>query len=208
MTMKLYLHPFSHNSRRAVAVARHLGVAFEPIVVDVPGGAHKKPEFLAINPNGMIPVLDDDGFVLSESTAIASYLAQKSKSDILPTEPKAHADVMRWVAWEQAHLNPACTTVVFENMFKRMFGGTPDAAAVKDGTARFERFAAVLDKQLEKHEFVTGKKVTLADFVCASPFTHARAAGLPIDKYTHIAKWLGRMDGVPGWKESAPPPMG
>ena len=131
--MKLYFHPLSHNSRRARSVALNTGVAFEPIVVDVMTGAHKKPEFLKINPNGMIPVLDDDNFILSESTAI--------------------------------------------------------------------------DAQLANNDFITGKTVTLADFVCASPLTMAVPARIPTEKYKNIARWLTKMDTVPGWKESAPPPM-
>jgi glutathione S-transferase len=206
--MKLYFHPFSHNSRRARSVALHTGVSFEPVVVDVPAGAHKKPEFLAMNPNGMIPVLDDDGFVIAESTAIGLYLAEKTKSDLLPTDLKAKTSVMQWLSWEQCNFNPCCTAIIFENMFKKMFGGTTDEKAVEVATEKFHKFAAVLDAQLAKNDFVTGNKVTLADFVCASPLSLAVPAKIPFEKYTNITRWLAKMDTVKGWKESAPPAMG
>jgi len=206
--MKLYFHPMSHNSRRARSVALHVGCAFEPIVVDVMAGAHKKPEFLALNPNGMIPLLDDDGFVLGESTAIGLYLADKTKSEVLPTELKARAEVMRWLSWEQCHFNPACETIVFENLFKSMFGGTKDEKAVETATVKFHRFATILDAQLADGDFVTGKKVTLADFVCASALSLAEPAKVPVEGYKNIGRWREKMNSVPGWKESAPPSMG
>ena len=206
--MKLYFHPMSHNSRRARSVALHLGVSFEPVVVDVPSGAHKKPEFLAVNPRGMIPVLDDDGFIVADSTAIGLYLAEKAKSDILPTDLKARSSVMQWLSFEQCHFNPACTTIIFENLFKKLFGGTTDEKAVEAATEKFHRHATVLDAQLGKTDFLAGNKVTLADFACASPLSMAVPAKIPTEKYKNIGRWLEKMNTVPGWKDSAPPPMG
>lgn len=205
--MKLYLHPMSHNARRARSVAMHLGCAFEAVLVDLPAGAHKKAEFLALNPNGMIPVLDDDGFVLSESTAIGVYLAEKTKSDLLPSDLKERANVMRWLSWEQSHFNPACGMIVFENLFKKMFGGTRDQKAVDVAIEKFHRFAAVLDAQLADKDFLAGSKVTLADFACAAPLTMAVPAEIPLEGYRNICRWLEKMDTVPGWKDSAPPPL-
>jgi glutathione S-transferase len=206
--MKLYFHPMSHNSRRARSVALHVGAAHETIVVDVPTGAHKKPEFLKINPMGMIPVIDDDGFTLGESTAIGIYLAEKTKSEILPTDLKARAEVMGWLSWDQCHWNPTCSTVIFERVFKKMFGGTTDEKAVEVALEKFNRYAAVLDARLADRDFIGGAKVTLADFACASALTMAVPAKLPLESYKNITRWFAQMDTVPGWKESAPQPIG
>jgi glutathione S-transferase len=206
--MKLYYHPMSHNSRRARAVALHVGAAHEPVVVDVTQGAHKKPEYLAINPNGMIPTLDDDGFTLGESTAIGVYLAEKTKNEVLPTELKARAQVFSWLSWDQCNWNPACSTVIFERVFKKFFGGAEDEAAVASALEKFKKHAAVLDAQLGKSDFIVGNKVTLADFAVASALTMAAPAKLPVEDYKNISRWFEKMNTVPGWKESAPPPMG
>ncbi len=73
--MRLYYHPLSSNSRRVVMTAIHLVVKLEMIVVDLLKGEHRKLEYLRLNPNGKVPLLDDDGFHLWESHAIMQYLA-------------------------------------------------------------------------------------------------------------------------------------
>jgi glutathione S-transferase len=206
--MKIYHHPLSHNGRRCLAVAIHVGAQHESVVVDVVAGAHKKPEFLAMNPNGMIPVMVDGDFVLNESSAIAYYLADKAKSPLLPTESKARADVMRWVAWDSSHWNDACSTILFENAFKPMFGGQTDPAAVAKATESFHRFAKILDAHLASKKFMTGDKVSLADFAVASPLSNAVIGKIPVGDYTNITKWFERMNEVPGWKETTPPSLG
>ena len=76
--MRLYYHPLSSNSRRVVVTAIHLGVELEFVVVDLVAGEHRSAEYLRRNPNGKVPLLDDDGFLLWESHAIMQYLADRS----------------------------------------------------------------------------------------------------------------------------------
>src|SRR5689334_371466 len=102
--MKLYFHPGSANARKARMAAALLNIDLDLQLVDVFAGAHKKPEYLAINPNGMVPTLDDGGFVLWESNAIAQYLAStKPNSDLFPSDIKTRADISRWQCWDLAH---------------------------------------------------------------------------------------------------------
>ena len=75
--MRLYHHPLSSNSRRAALAAAHLGLPAELVKIDLERGQQRSPEFLRMNPNGMVPVLEDDGFILTESHAIMLYLADK-----------------------------------------------------------------------------------------------------------------------------------
>src|SRR4051794_28832239 len=99
--MKLYFHPGSSNARKARITAALLNIDLELELVDVFTGAHKKPEYLAINPNGMLPTLNDGGFVLWESNAISQYLtSKKSNPDLFPSDPKVRADVSRWQCWD------------------------------------------------------------------------------------------------------------
>ena len=97
--MKLYYHPLSGHSHRARLFVSLLGIPHELIEVDLKSGAHKKPEFLALNPFGQVPVLDDDGTIVSDSNAILVYLAKKfGKTGWLPEDPQGAASVQRWLS--------------------------------------------------------------------------------------------------------------
>ena len=97
--MKLYHHPISGHAHRARLFLSLLGLDHELIVVDLLQGEHKSPEFLKLNPFGQIPVLDDDGTVVSDSNAILVYLAKKyGRSDWLPEDPSGAAAVQRWLS--------------------------------------------------------------------------------------------------------------
>lgn len=100
--MKLYDFPFSPNSRKVRAVAYELGIALETQRVDLLTGGQRSPEFLARNPNGRVPVLEDGDLILWESTAIIRYLA--AGSALLPAARRTAAEVDRWTAWQLAHL--------------------------------------------------------------------------------------------------------
>src|SRR5690349_3867301 len=96
-SMRLYYSPFSPNARRALMTATHLGVPVERLLVDLRKGEQKRPEYLKLNPNGKVPTLDDDGFVLWESRSIMMYLCDKTPGQTLyPSELRARADVNRW----------------------------------------------------------------------------------------------------------------
>jgi glutathione S-transferase len=89
--MRLYHHPMSSNARRAVMTAVHLGTKLELVLVDLAKSEQRKPDFLALNPNGRVPVLDDDGFILTESHAIMQYLADGTPGQTVYPEDAARA---------------------------------------------------------------------------------------------------------------------
>ena len=92
--MKLYHHPASYHARRAVDVAREVAAPVERVLVDLMTGAHRQPEYLALNPNGFVPTLVDGDFVLWESTAIMHYLAEKAGGAPLGEGAAGRADVL------------------------------------------------------------------------------------------------------------------
>ncbi|HEX7438615.1 MAG TPA: glutathione S-transferase N-terminal domain-containing protein, partial [Caldimonas sp.] len=96
--MKLYSSPISSNARKVRLAASMLGIPLELVNIDLGKGAQRTPEFLAINPMGRVPVLEDGDFVLTESAAIMAYLADaKPDSPLYPRDPKQRADVNRWL---------------------------------------------------------------------------------------------------------------
>src|SRR5262249_7210021 len=135
--LKLHVAPPSPRAFTVLAVARHLGIEFELCPVDLLNGAQRRPEFTRLNPNQMMPVLEEDGFVLWESNAIAQYLAaKKPDGGLLPSDPRGRADVARWQLWDGAHWDPACATLVFERLLKKLFGqGDPTPSQVEKGEA-------------------------------------------------------------------------
>jgi len=205
--MKLYFHPLSGNSRRVLLVATHLDIALERIIVDLPKGEQRGALHLGRNPNGRVPVLDDDGFVLWESRAIMLYLAETTPGQtLLPTDARGRAEVTRWLFWCAAHMAPANTVLVFENFVKAVSGrGPADPVEVARGEALVAQFAPILDAHLADKTWVAHDRLTLADFSLASSFALAGPARLPISDYANLRAWLGRVQELDAWKRTVPP---
>src|SRR5262249_32621880 len=106
--LEVYLDPCTVNSRKVLAGLDLVGMPFVLRHVDYFTGAHKKPEFLAINPNGAVPAVVDGDFALSESNAILQYAADLVGSDKhYPKDLKQRADINRWLLWESSNLFPS-----------------------------------------------------------------------------------------------------
>ena len=189
--MKLYDFPFSPNCRKVRAVAYELGIAFEAVPVDLLTGGSRTPAFLALNPNGRVPVLEDGDLILWESTAIMRYLA--TGSALVPRDRRTAAEMDRWMAWQLAHLGPALSKVAFEKIVKKLTGrGAPDEARIAEGTAEYASMSAILDGALAGREFVAGP-LTLADFALAAHYSLAGAAGLSLAAHPRVDAWLARV---------------
>jgi glutathione S-transferase len=205
--MKLFFHPMSGNSRRVLLVAAHLDVPLERVVVDLVQGEQRGAPHLGRNPNGHVPVLDDDGFVLWESRAIMQYLADQTAGQTLyPTDARGRADVNRWLFWCAAHMAPANTVLVAENFVKALTGrGPADPVEVARGEALVAKYAPVLDAHLAGKTWVAQDRLTLADFSLAAGFALAGPARLPIAGYANLRAWLGRVQELDAWQRTAPP---
>jgi glutathione S-transferase len=204
--MKIHAIPASHNCRRVLATANHLGLDFELVVPDMAAGALKEPSYLALNPNGKVPTLEDGDFKLWESNAIMQYLASQKPNDLWPENARTRADIARWQFWEANHISRGTGPLAFERVFKPMFlKKEADEAEVEKALATFNQFAPVLNGRLEGRDFLLGD-LTLADFSVAADFTYAGPGRFPLDDYPHIQRWLAKLDGVDAWKKSAPQP--
>jgi len=207
--MKLHVAPPSPRAFKVLAVARYLDLDFELCPVDILNGAHQRPEFAALNPNKKMPVLEDDGFVLWESNAICQYLAaKKPERGLLPSDPRGRADVSRWQFWDSAHWDPACATLVFERMLKKVFGqGDPSPAQVAKGEEEVRRFGGVLNGSLAGRRFLCGDQLTVADFWVGAWRNYSQPAAYPIGDLREIKRWYAGLMELPAWRESivAPP---
>jgi glutathione S-transferase len=203
--MRLYHHPMSSNARRAVMTALHLGTAVELVFVDLAKGAQRAPEFLRMNPNGRVPVLDDDGFLLTESHAIMQYLADRAPGQtIYPAEARARADVNRWLFWNAQHFQPAVGVLNWENFVKPMIGrGDPDPREVLRGEGLVGETARVLDAHLAGKEWVVGGTLTLADLALATPLATSEKAKLPVRDFANVQAWFARVQALDVWKKTS-----
>ncbi len=201
--MRLYVHPLSSNSRRAVMTARQLNIELDLIIVDLLAGEHRSTEYLRLNPNGKVPLLDDQGFLLWESHAIMQYLADTHGGEALyPSDMSARADINRWLFWSAYHFTPAVGFISRERISKRMVGGSgdPDALEVQRGETLLAAAARVLDAHLEGRRWIVQDRLTLADLAIAAPLMHAEAAELPVAPYTNLQAWFANVQSLDAWQ--------
>lgn len=207
--LTLYTTPLSANGRKALAVRHHLGVGAEVVSVNVYAGEGRTPEHLARHPWGRIPVLVDGDLVLWESNAILVYLSDAyGDGRLLGDEPRARADVMRWLFFESSAWQPAFVPVLAEFVGSRLLAGrTPsDPRLVDWSDARLRENLAGVDAHLAERPFLVGDALTLADFSVAGMMTYVRPAGFPCEAYPHLAAWYERIEATAAWRETAAGP--
>ncbi len=204
--MKLYNSNFSPNALRVRAVAAELGIPLDVVEVDLRKGENKTPAYLAINPNGKVPVLVDGDFVLWESRAIDAYLASlKPERGLYPDAAKQRAIVDQWSYWQAIHLGPAMQRVAFERVMKAKFGmGEPDEKAIAPQLKDIDQFLPVLEADLADKEWVAGD-MSIADFAMASTFVYRVPAGISLDATPRVAAWIERMEARSSWQSAAAP---
>jgi glutathione S-transferase len=202
--MRLYHYPMSTNSRRVRMAAIQLGVNLELVQVDLAKGEQKAPEFLRMNPNGRVPVLEDGALVLSESHAIIAYLAEGTPGQKLyPSALQPRADVNRWLFWSAQHLQPAVSVLRWENFIKPFLGqGPSDPREIERGEQLVRSCAQVLDAHLATREWVAQAQLTLADFALAASLVLPELARLPIGSFAHLQAWFARVQQLDAWKLS------
>ncbi|MEO1510109.1 MAG: glutathione S-transferase family protein [Cyanobacteria bacterium J06633_23] len=203
--MKLYYFPPSPNSRRAQVVAVYLELSVELALINLPQGDQRMADFLALNPTGRIPVLQDGDFVLWESNAIMQYLASRVSTPLWPDDAQQRADIMRWQSWQLAHWAKGCQPLNYERLVKKVLQlGEPDPQVEQQALKAFHKEAQVLNTHLANREYLVNNTLTLADFSVAGDLTYAVPAQFPLGEYPHIRAWYDRIEALPAWQQTAP----
>jgi glutathione S-transferase len=200
--MKYYYHPASPNCRKVSALLEMLGIEAEYEFVDLPKGKQATPTFLAINPNGMVPVLVDGERTVLESNCILIYLAELADSDLWTEDDRL--EILQWMFWEQSHFMYATGMVFFQKLIKPMMGKEPDEIRVEEAVAKFRRHAKALDSHLKENEWLVGSRLTLADLAVAANLTYAAATELPMDDFPNVQRWHDAVSGLDAWKATHP----
>lgn len=192
-TIKLYNFPRSGHAHRVELMLSLLKLPTELIFVDLVNGAHKQPDFLALNAFGQIPVLDDQGVILADSNAILVYLAKKyGNGRWLPTDPVGAAKVQRWlsVAAGQLASGPGIARLI------TLFGAPFNAEEV---IGRSHALLKVLDQELAETDYLAGTEPTIADVAIYTYTSHAPEGNVSLDDYANVRAWLARVEALPGF---------
>lgn len=189
--MKFYACAFAPNPQKVSLALHELGVFHERVEVDVPGRENRRPPFLAINPNGKLPVIDDDGFVLWESNAILAYLGRRhAERGLWPTDPRGDADALRWLFYELATLQPPAAEVWAERwLMPRLRGAAPDEALVAKHLPDLERPLSVLDAHLASRAFMLGT-FSLVDCAYAAVLNMLAISDVALEPHAHVRRYF------------------
>ena len=202
--MKLYFHPVSTTSRPILLFAADAGLALEHEVVDLFTGEHLKPDFARINPNCLVPVLEDGEFRLTESSAIIKYLADKAGSPAYPKELKARARVHEMMDWCYSNLyKDLAYGLVYPQLFPhhKRPSDAVQAGTLEWGKQRSQAWLKILDESLlgPKKPYLCGDAITLADYVGAEMLGLGEVVGCSYSAYPNVERWMGNMKALKCW---------
>jgi glutathione S-transferase len=190
----LYDSAISGNAYKVRLLLAHLGRPYEIVPVDILSGESRTAEFLAMNPNGRTPVLDDDGFVLAESNAILAYLARGTR--FLPDERQRWALVLQWMFFEQYSHEPFIATSRF--LLQHRPDSDERAAALAARREGGWSALRVMEDHLTRNGYFVGD-YSIAD-IALFAYTHVSdEGGFPLDDFPRIRSWMQRVSTQPGF---------
>lgn len=192
--LKLWGRISSINVRKVVLAAQLLELPLEHIDADAAIGTARTPDYLARNPNALVPTLQDEDFILWESNVIVRYLCAR-QGRLVPQELRARFDAERWMDWQQTTLNPASG-----NAFRQLIRTPPeqrDAKVIAASVAATEPLLDLLEAQLARTRFMAGDTLTMADIPIACEIH--RWSGLPLahPERPHLRRWYEGIRSLP-----------
>ncbi len=196
----------SINVQKVLWTLAELDLDYERVDAGMAFGVVDTPDYLAMNPNGQIPTIDDDGFILWESNVIVRYLsARYGAGTLYPDDLKSRFLAERWMDWQTSSLYPALVPI-----FMGLIRKAPqfsDPAVIDTARQNTEKWLSVLDGQLASRPFVNGETFTMADIPVGA--TAYRWFGLPVAKEPrpNVERWLADLRQRPGFKTHVDLPL-
>ena len=182
----------SVNVQKVVWCADELGLRYERIDAGRDFGLVDTPEYRARNPNGLVPVIEDDGFVLWESNAIVRYLAARhGEGTLWPTDISMRADADRWMDWQATSFNPAIGPAFWQLI--RTAPGKRDVAVIEAARDGGEQQLALLDAHLATHDFVAGPSFTMGDIPLGCSVDRWYKLPLAREAHPHVERWYAAL---------------
>jgi glutathione S-transferase len=200
--IQLHRMALSGHCHRVELFLSLLGLPYELVEVDLMAGAHKQPAFLAMNPFGQIPVIQDGDVTLADSNAILVYLeARYAPGQWLPRDPLGAAQVQRWFSVAAGPLAFGAAAARVLQLFKRADDPGP-------ALARATQLLKVMEQELARRPFLVGDRPTLADIANYSYVAHAPEGNCALEPYPAVLAWLARIEALPRFVPMVRSPIG
>lgn len=192
--MRLHAHALSGNSHKVRLLLGALGLAYEEVAVDIPGGAQRAEAFLRLNPLGQVPVLEDGAVTLRDSQAILAYLARRydPADSWLPADAEGLGRVQQWLSFTANEIHHGANLA----RLHFLLGVPVDLDAVQ---RRARDALALLDARLEGRDWLELNRPTVADLACFPYAALAPEGGVELAPYPHLRAWIGRVKALPGY---------
>jgi glutathione S-transferase len=198
--MKLYHFP-SPNPQKVHFALLELGLQCEIVPVDLTKGEHRKPEFLALNPFGRVPVLTDCDLTLWESHAILAYLGEKA-AKMWPTSAAGRADALRWLFFLSGHVTPPAGELARNRIAVKFFGGKPDEDAIARGEKALPDVLRIVEGKLAKSNWLLGDDFTLVDCAYAPVLNVIEKAGFSLQEFPKVRVYMNTIGSRPAWQKT------
>jgi len=203
--MKLHFHPASTASRPVVLFCAEEKIAYEPVIVDILKGAHYEEPFVTLNPSKMVPVLEDGDLVLTESSAILKYVAEKAGSAAYPKDLKQRARVNERMDWfNTQQYREWGYHLIYPQVFPHHKRPSDESqkATVEWGRDKSEQWLQILnDHVLGKSKYLCGDSITIADYFGAEILSAGDLIGVSFKRFPNVDRWNAAMRALPSWKK-------
>ena len=200
--LKLHDYLPSQNGYKVRLLLNHLGIEYEMVEIPIFEGAGKRTDFLARNPVGAVPVLErEDGSTLPESNAILLYLAEGTP--YLPSDSWLRAQVARWMFFEEDYVQNGIASLRYWTLTGKLESRGEEAVEGKRKLAR--KTLAILDDWLSSRAFLVEWGYSIADMSLYAYVGFSDEAGIPLDDYPAVGKWIARIRAQPGFFETVYP---
>jgi glutathione S-transferase len=173
---------------------------YELVVVDFATGEHKQPAHVARQPFGQVPALDDDGFELYESRAMARYIDGKAGGPLTPKDLQSRALMEQWISIETSNFSAHAMKFIFHGLFHR----EQSPEVLKAAGAALDTAYATLERRLTAQPFLAGSALSLAD-ICFAPYLEYLAltpAAGKLSEHPHVAAWWASISGREAWRKT------
>lgn len=201
----LYGSHGSPNTARVRWCLEELGTPHAMKWVDLSKGEQKKPEYTAINPNGRVPTLVDDGFTIWESNAIISYLGDAyGQGSLVPADVKGRATVHQWLFWQSNDLGPQVGSPWRMNLLATLGMAPVNEVALAAAIEAAHVVLTLFESMLGGKAFVTGTGFSLADISLAESVYLGTVSGVHLASHPNVARWFASVSSRPAFKKTHP----
>ena len=195
----------SVNVQKVLLCCEELGIEYRRIDAGGPFGIVDTPEYRRLNPNGLVPTIDDDGFVLWESNAIVRYLVDKHRGSLWPTDPRARATADQWMDWTSTTYWPALRTG-----FLGLVRTPPEqrnTAAIEESLRRTAEVLVMVDDHLRSRAYLAGDAYTAGDIVLGAGIWRWMAMPIERPARPNVERWFNTLAERPAYRKIVMAPL-